>query len=162
MIEFKPSLKRYFFLWMPFDLLVGLCAIAVGVAVTGSFTLEKWSPYAIGWIIGSLAGSLIFFNSQVIMLNDQEIKGRSKWGISQITLPLIRVDVARSRRSKTALYHWLFGRYEIYSADGRMIGVNRLMFGQKRFNQLLDVITTKQQEAIENHLPLGSKLLAMK
>jgi len=43
-----------------------------------------------------------------------------------------------------------------------MIGVNRLMFGQKRFNQLLDVITTKQQEAIENHLPLGSKLLAMK
>ena len=159
MIALKPSLKRFLLLRVPVSSLLLLCGSAVGFALSRPFDFEKWWPQGAGILLASLIGLTIYYASYGITLVNQEVGGNGRWSIWPTTIPLMKVDVAKSRTTETSVVCWLLGYYEIRSNDGKAISVDRLMFEQKQFEQLLNMIADKQQAAVEElvdqHAPHG-------
>ncbi len=149
MLALKPSLKRFLLLRAPISSLLLLCGSAVGFALSRPFDFEKWWPQGAGILLASLIGLAIYYASYGITLVNQEVGGNGRWSIWPTTIPLMKVDVAKSRTTETSVVCWLLGHYEIRSNDGKAISVDRLMFEQKQFEQLLNMIADKQQTAVD-------------
>ena len=151
-IEFRPSLRRYFFVRIP--QFIGLYLLGVVLASVifglGTFTvhttLVSLAGFLTPWVIFSFAS----VKHWAIVISVNEIIGPSGRGWSRVAIPLKQFNpVTDIRQSKLAK---LLDDYEIKSLDGKQVYIDSLAFGKKEVQRILAVLNDKSSGGAASEL----------
>ena len=146
-VTFKPSFWRFFTTRAAAYCGAYPIGMAIGMFASNSFKLDFWLvSSAVAVLLGvvlSLISSATQRNTQIIVIEDGEVNGPSRKG--RCTIPLEQVNIATSRQR--GVLQVILGQYQIRSMDGSSITIDGLAHSSKRFNDMLNTISTMRGSA---------------
>jgi len=139
-MTFRPNPRRYAFRFLIFILIASAAEAIISIFLS-NFNFVSWLLISISMALGGAIPTTLFYFFFTVMTKDTEIIGPTN-GMNNLIIPIVEIDFEKSQKKSAS--ENVFGSYSIISKTGKKIVLQKLMFTQLQYQDIMQFLETKQ------------------